>query len=115
MPSTVLTPLSGGVNLVSGNVLSGTAFPFGGITLKMSTISGTGPVYVGVGNPTISGGVVTVTSGGSLTSGGMLDGVELVAGDTYFVPKSRLGSGVTTIMVGVPATSSGSRLFWDYT
>lgn len=125
MPSTTLmAAVSGGVALCSGDIFSGSAWPFAGIQLKLS-VSGAGPVFVCL--PNLSGSVPTLSSGGSLSSGGMADGMEMAPGDTYFIPKARLrittsgvsnGSGqwqtgVQDIRIVLAAASSGSRLFWE--
>ena len=110
MPSTILAGLSGGVALVSGNIYSGTLFPLGSVQLKYA-VSGIGPVYVGL--PNLSGAIPTGQSGGSLSSGGLSDGMEMLPGDSYVVPKCRLVSGIETIRVIVPAGASGSRMFWE--
>lgn len=111
MPSTQVISQSGGVAIVSGSVYSGTLFPVGGVHLKLSA-SGAGPVYVCLPPPAFSGGP-TLDSGGSLSSGGLGDGIELSPGDTLFVPKIRLVSGVATIRVQAPSASSGARLYWE--
>ena len=124
MPSCQLFVQSGGIALVSGNIFSGTygiygpfPFPVGGIQLKLAR-GAPGPCYVGL--PPIgylsgftSGVSVTQTSGGSLSSGGMMDGVEMQPNDSYFIPRLRLNSGLASIQVAVPAASSGGVLFWE--
>lgn len=111
MPSTQLFSQSGGIGLVA----DGSAFYSGspqlkyGVTLKYEA-SGT-EVFVGL--PNLSGTVNTSTSGGSLSSGGLADGVQLTGNQSYFVPQSRLVSGLETIRLLVPAGSSGERLFWE--
>ncbi len=106
MPSAIPGFVSGGTLLVSGNPWSGTRLPLGGVLIKSATVA-SGNVYIG-----LSGGV-TMLSGGALSSGGMLDGMELRPGGEYFVPK--LGaSGIMNIFVGVPPAASGQcRLFWE--
>jgi hypothetical protein len=111
MPSTMLFPQSGGIALVSGAIFSGTLFPIGGVQLKLAKAA-PGIVYVGVTN--LSGLAITSLSGGSLSSGGLTDGMEMSPGDAYFIPKCRLVSGIESITCIVPAASSGSRLFWEY-
>lgn len=111
MPSLLVGSFSGGVLIASGLVLSGGEFSWGGIQLRHSN-SGIGPVYVGL--PNLSGTVVTLNSGGGQSSGGLADGMELNPGDSYFVPKSRLFlSGVQAISFAAPATSSGTRVYWE--
>jgi len=111
MPSTQLFSQSGGIGLVSGAIFSGTGFPVGGIQLKLAAAA-PGTIYVGL--PNLSGTVTTSVSGGSLSSGGLADGMELVAGASYFVPNTRLVSGIETIRLDVPAAASGGRLFWEH-
>ena len=110
MPSTVLFNQSGGIGLVSGNIFSGGPQLVGGVQLKLAAAA-PGLIYVGL--PNLSGTVSTSVSGGSLSSGGLADGMELSPGDGYFVPKTRLVSGIETVRLIVPATASGGRLFWD--
>jgi hypothetical protein len=117
-----LFPQSGGIALVSGDIWSGAIIPTGGLQLKLAR-NAPSDVYVGFrhANPSdtslFSGylsGAVTITSGGSLSSGGLADGIELSPGDTYFVPRVRLGSGIQDVKVAVPAAASGGRLYWDF-
>lgn len=117
-------PTSGGIALVSGEIYSGTPWdlrPFpsqfgtlGGLQFKVAQ-SGTGPLYVCL--PPLSGNLSdaapTFNSGGSLSSGGLYDGMELFPGQDYFVPRSRLCSGISTVRVQGPSTSSGTRLNWE--
>jgi len=106
MPSAVIGFISGGVQLVSGNPYSGLPYQPRGITLKPSQTSGpqfSGAIYVG-----FSGGL-TITSGGSLSSGGQLDGFELVPGNQIDWP---VMGGPVNIWAITPAASSGGRLFW---
>ena len=110
MPSLQLFSQSGGIGLVSGAIFSGQPYPIGGIQLRLAAAA-PGLVYVGL--PNLSGDVTTGASGGSLSSGGLADGMEISAGDSYFVSKSRLVSGIQTIRLIVPAASSGGRLFWE--
>ncbi len=120
MPSLLCMSQSGGIGLVSGNIYSGVVplFPHE-ITMKLST-GAAGIVYIGL--PPLSGTHlsgfittnVTITSGGSLSSGGLFDGMELSPGAIYSVDRSRMMSGIESIRIGVPAASSGSRLFWEF-
>ena len=111
MPSLQVGAFSGGAFIASGLVLSGAEFSWGGIQLRHSN-SGIGPVYVGL--PNLSGTPITLNSGGAWSSGGLADGMELNPGDSYFVPKSRLFlSGVQGITIAAPATSSGTRVYWE--
>lgn len=124
MPSTIVGNFSGGVLLVSGNILSGTPFDLGndyygahgfmgGIQLKLSK-NAPGPVYVGLPNPYYESGIsTTLNSGGSLASGGLRDGMELFPGEDFFVGRSRLGSGYQSIRIVMEAAHSGGRLFWE--
>jgi hypothetical protein len=61
----------------------------------------------------LSGFIATLNSGGGLSSGGLQDGYSMDAGDKYYIPKARLVSGIETIRIQVPASSSGTRLFWE--
>lgn len=109
MPSIILATVSGGAALVSGAIYSGQGGSFGlvgGVQLKLSKGANSGFVYVGF-IPNITGGSPTGVSGG------LGDGMELGPGDTYFVPRLRLTSGVGSIRVAVPDAMSGSRLFWE--
>lgn len=110
MPSLMLFPQSGGIGIVSGAIYSGQPLPVGGIQFKLAKAA-PGLVYIGL--PNLSGAVATGASGGSLSSGGLADGMEVNPGDAYFVPKIRLVSGVETPRLIVPAASSGGRLFWE--
>ena len=111
MPSTLLFSQSGGIGLVSGGIFSGTPHPIGGVQLLLAA-GAPSLIYVGVTN--LSGDVVTGASGGVFTSGGMADGMELGIGKNYFIPRSRLVSGIESIRLLVPAAASGGRCFWEY-
>lgn len=112
MPSTLLFPQSGGITLMSGAwPFSGSPQLIGGVQLKLSKAA---PSLIYVGVPNLSGQAPTGASGGSLSSGGLADGMELSPGDSYFIPKARLyQSGLQSIQVIVPAAASGGRLFWE--
>lgn len=116
MPSTIVGDLSGGALLVSGNLFSGTALwaNAGGLQLALDD-GAPGAVYVGL--PGLSGNYPSTISGGALASGlsgyYLTDGMELSPGDSYFVPKSRLVSGLATPRFVMPAASSGGRVFWE--
>ena len=111
MPSTQLFTQSGGIALISGEIMSGGYWPgIGGIQLKLAAAA---PSLIYVGLPNLSGDVTTGASGGSLSSGGLADGMELSPGGSYFIPKSRLISGLQTIRLIIPASASGGRLFWE--
>ncbi len=112
MPSTQLLFQSGGTFLVSGaSIFSGTLLPVGNIALKLSAVQ-SGLIHICL--PSLSGVMSTSTSGGVLSSGGMTDGWELGAGETYTVSKSRLTSGLASIRLIVPTAMSGARLYWEY-
>ena len=124
MPSTLVFPQSGGINLVSGDIFSGNSLPVGGFQLKLARAA-PGPIYVGIRRNNqlpdygqfsggLSGSYPTITSGGTLSSGGMLDGMELSPGDAQFIPRIALPSGIQDIKIAVPAASSGGRLFYDW-
>lgn len=105
MPSLLVGAQSGGVPMVSGNPFSGRITQPGGALLRVAK-SVSGLVYVGY-----SGGV-TITSGGALSSGGLLDGIELANGEErniYSPP-----GGLANIFLTTPAATSGTlRVFWD--
>ncbi len=112
MPSTQLLFQSGGIFLVSGPaIFSGTLLPVGRIAMKLSVVQ-SGIIHVCL--PSLSGVQSTSTSGGVLSSGGMTDGWELAAGETFTVDRCRLTSGMSSIRLLVPTALSGSRLYWDY-
>lgn len=125
MPSTLVGDFSGGVFLVSGNILSGTPFDLGvgypgahgwmgGVQLFLDR-NAPGPVAIGLPNPYMLSGVSsTFCSGGGEASGGLLDGMVMYPGGDYFVPKSRLQSGLQSICVVMPAASSGGRIVWEW-
>ena len=110
MPSTQLISQSGGVALIASDIFSGSPQLVGGVQFKLAK-GAPGIVYLGL--PNLSGAVTTSVSGAGLSVGGLADGMELSPGDSYFVPKTRLVSGIVTPMVEVPAASSGARLFWE--
>ncbi len=123
MPSTLIPGSTSGVRLTSGSVYAagdaGAAVrgstPGGsaaGLQMKLSN-SGAGPVYVAVPRPGSPGITPTMNSGGALTAGGLDDGMELAPGESYFLPASRLDSGVLTPVVLAPAASSGARMYWE--
>ncbi len=56
---------------------------------------------------------MTSILGGSLSSGGLLDGYQLNTGQEYFIPKLRLVSGIETIRINCPTAASGTRVFWE--
>jgi hypothetical protein len=123
MPSLLIAgAVSGGSKLyASGDPFSGMGSIPNGIELKLRW-SGVGPVYIGLPPPvSISGpgpwsGSVTILSGGALNSGfgSLTDGREIYPGESIFVPRSRLTSGLESILVAAPAASSGVTLFWDW-
>ena len=115
MPSTVMIPVSGiGISLVppgSGNLYSGGwGRIVGGIRVRYD-VSGPNIVYLQVG-PNLSGDLITITSG---TSGlpALTDGFPMLPGDSYFIPKQRLCSGLETPRFAVPAAASGGFMFWE--
>lgn len=110
MPSTLLFVQSGGISLIGTNIFSGGPQLVGGVQLKLAA-GAPGIVYVGL--PNLSGTVSTFNSGGSLSAGGLADSMELSPGDGYFVPKTRLVSGIQTIRLIATAASSGARVFWE--
>lgn len=117
MASTQLFSQSGGIQLVSGNIFSGSLIPpMAGVLLKYSILSGASGQAIYINTPLFSGDlpVSTQLSGGILSSGGLSDGMEMLPGDSLFIPKGSLGtSGIQAIKVMVPPASSGGRLFWQ--
>lgn len=123
MPSTRimgdLAATSGGQALVSGDLMSGRYLPISELQLVLDA-EAPGPIYVGLPPPNWFSGYagaaanVTMTSGGTLTSGGFNDGVKMMPGDSYAPPKARLTSGVQSVRIVAPGTSSGARLFWEW-
>lgn len=114
MPSTVMIPISGGIGLVQSgqaNLFSGSWDAVrGGLQLRYD-VSGPGVVYMQPW-PNRSGGFSpTVMSGGSGVTN-FSDGVPLARGDSYFIPKVRLCSGLETPRFTVPTTASGGFMFW---
>ena len=107
MPSTILGFYASGQQLVSGNPWSGRPTPFGTIQLFNDPAS-SGPAYVAY-----SGGV-TITSGGALSSGGMLDGMPIFPGAARQIDRLCLVSGVVNVFCTVtPAVSGRVRLYWE--
>lgn len=109
MPSILLGNQSGGQILVSGNPWSGSIRPQGGVQLRLAR-NASGNAYIG-----LSGGV-TISSGGFLQSGGgLLDGMIMGPGDSYFIP--RIGTGVSGAFsiyaAGDAAVSGQGRLYWE--
>lgn len=112
MPSTQVISQSGGIGLVSGTIYSGQLLPIGGIQFYADRFNPSG-VAVYIGLPNLSGTVSTSTSGGSLSSGGLSDGMPLYPDSSYFVPKCRLVSGIQTPRLIAAAAASGARVFWE--
>lgn len=122
MPSTEFFFQSGGIPLVasgqtfSGSYLStgpdgpGATARIGGVQLKLAKLA-VGTIYVGL--PGLSGIVNTINSGGSMSQSGLPDGMEFNPGDSYFVPRSRLISGLESIRLIGTANESGARVFWE--
>ena len=87
-------------------------FPRTGVQLRWSA-NASGYCYIG-----LSGGM-TVNSGGVLQSGtdwvGVRDGMQLVPGDAYFVPRIGTGrSGLLEIFATCDAAASGQgRLYFE--
>ena len=113
MPSVLVGNQSGGQPIVSGNPWSGqNPVPQGGIQLRWDGTA-SGYLYVGLS------GNLTVASGGLYQSGsawsGMLDGMQLSPGDTYWIPRIATGiSGNINIFVTADAAASGQgRLYWE--
>lgn len=114
MPSTVMIPVSGGMGLVlsgQGNLFSGTwSQTRGGIQLRYD-VSGPGIVYMNL--PNASGGFIPTATSGLSGVTTFSDGMPLGRGDSFFIPKVRLSSGLETPRFAVPAAASGGFLFWQ--
>ncbi len=125
MPSVLLgNPFASGANVViAGNPYSGELRPQGGILIKW--ISSGGNCYYGFsgGGPPLSGVVLSITSGGLTLSGGcasgMLDGMCLAPGESYFIPaiaitKTGPTSGQFNLFAWADPSASGiGRLFFE--
>ena len=111
MPSTILgNPLaSGPQQLISGNFWSGRNGPVGGIQLVLYP-DASGLAYVG-----FSGGLTQNSGGFFMSGGGLLDGIPIVPGVPYFVPKMAISpSGTCNIYIRCDAACSGqARLGWE--
>lgn len=115
MPSSIVGDISGGALLVSGSLFSGSHLAVvGGLQIKRATADA-GLIYCGL--PNLSGNYPSTISGGALASGlsgyYLTDGMEMSPGDSYFIPRVRLVSGVLTPRFVMPAASSGARVFWE--
>ena len=125
MPSVVLgnDPASGAQLVVSGSLYSGQLLHFG---ISLLWVSSGGNCYVSTsgGNPPLSGGFMTITSGGMAKSGGaasgMLDGMLLLPFTRYYIPPGMLynrggsNSGSFNIFALCdPAASGVGRLYFD--
>lgn len=118
MPSFMCFTQSGGHGIVSGDIYSGSILDVkpwgrgtcGGIQFRLAKGA---PSLIYIGMPSLSGTTPTGASGGVFSSGGLADGMEVSPGDSYFVPRSRLVSGLDTVRVIAPAAASGSRCFWE--
>ncbi len=110
---------SGATPILSGWPWSGRpAKPVGGVQIRW--ISSGGNCYIALsGNPILSGGFMTLTSGQMYLSGGansgLLDGMPLAPGDSYFVPRLATGlSGQLSIFAICDQAASGiGRLYWE--
>lgn len=113
MPSLLLgQPLASGAQIiVSGFPWSGQIVPQGGVQLRW--VSSGGNAYIGLS------GAMTITSGAMFLSGGpnsgLLDGMVMAPGDSYFVPRSATGlSGRLNIFALCDGVASGiGRLFFE--
>ena len=111
MPSYLIGNASGGELVISGNPWSGqnAQFPVGGIQIELDR-EASGSIYVGLS------GIVTVKSGGFfLSGGGLLDGMQVKPGGSYFIP--RLGTGlsgfISVRIASDPAVSGQGRAYWE--
>ena len=115
MPSVLVGLVSGGQRILSGfgGLWSGKALqPVGGVQLRWDR-NASGNIYIALSGPmTVNSGGYSV-SGGSAHSG-LLDGMQIGPGGTYFVP--RLGTGLSGFLdvFGAPeAAASGNRLYFE--
>ena len=110
MPSFLMSNRSGGDLLLSGNPWSGQLRPQGGIQVRWDK-NASGNAFVG-----LSGGM-TVQSGGFFLSGssGMLDGMQLAPGDTYWIPHIATGaSGLFSVYITCEVAASGQgRVYYE--
>lgn len=127
MPSFLIDGVRSGTPfpIISGNVWSGQGVnPRAGIQFKLDK-NCSGYVYVGLSGGYVnnSGGTVTITptngmtlnSGGFVLSGNInLDGLQMAAGDSYFIPKSAFISGQCNVFVIADANCSGqARMYFE--
>jgi hypothetical protein len=115
MPSVILGNVSGGMNILSGSFWSGVVRQgnpsLTGAQLRLHP-NASGNAYVG-----LSGGV-TAMSGPIRDSGftsGLMDGMLMTPGDSYFIPKLGMGvSGLPQIFIATDAAASGqARMFYE--
>lgn len=115
MPSILVSPVSGGLQVISApNPYSGKLLPVGEIRLLWTTAISGANCYIA-----LSGGM-TVNSGSFGTSGGLMDGRAIPPGGSYNIPKlgitSTVGntSGTFNIYASCDAAASGAgRLYYD--
>ncbi len=111
MPSYLVGFRSGGELLISGNPWSGNnaQFPVGGVQLELDR-EASGSIYVAM-----SGGVTVKSGSFFLSGGGLMDGVQIKPGGSYFIPRIGTGlSGNLTIYIGAdPAVSGQGRVYYD--
>lgn len=116
MPSLILGNTAGGQNILSGSALwsgIGTPHPVGGVQLKLHP-NASGNAYVALsGGMNINSGGVLGISGTYLS--GLLDGMFLAPGDSYFIPKLGIGlSGAPVVFVACDAAASGqARMYFE--
>lgn len=109
MPSSIIGAISGGVQLVSGNIFSGAGLAFVPNGIRLMPDPNSGPALSGQIFISFSGGVTT-RSGGALASGGLRDGMPLQNGVHTLL---RLQGKITDLFCTVDAATSGARLFWS--
>lgn len=111
MPSTLIgNPLaSGAQQVLSGNIWSGTGVsPQGGVHFQWD-INASGSVYLA-----LSGGATLNSGSYFLSGGGLLDGVQLPPGRSYFMPKLAFKtSGEFNVFARHDPAASGNRLFYE--
>jgi hypothetical protein len=107
MPSYLVSNLSGGDLLYSGDLYSGYGAPYGGVIVTADK-KNSGNIYV-----SLSGGM-TIQSGGVWLSGraGVMDGIAIPPGTSYWIPKTGIvkTSGTLNIYVASDAACSGQAV-----
>lgn len=122
MPSFIVNNVSGGDRIIAGFPYSRPSFPTGGVQIVLD-YTASGSAYIGLsGGVTIRSGVHTASGG--VLSGGMLDGMQVNPGGSYFIPAAALVSkggtasglsGFINIYASVdPGGSGQARLYFEF-